>query len=59
MMKGTALGAENREMNFMNKAHEKFYYDKSFSRSGMVNFVCIVHSSFQRYRYINHDIGAE
>ena len=37
-------------MNFMNKAHEKFYYDKSFSRSGMVNFVCIVHSSFQRYR---------
>ena len=50
MMKGTALGAENREMNFMNKAPEKFYYDKSFSRSGMVNFVCIVHSSFQRYR---------
>ena len=28
MMKGTALGAENREMNFMNNAHEKFYYEK-------------------------------
>ena len=27
-MKGTALGAENREMNFMNNAHEKFYYEK-------------------------------
>ena len=28
MMKGTALGAENREMNFMKNAHEKFYYEK-------------------------------
>ena len=26
-MKSTALGAENREMNFMNNAHEKFYYE--------------------------------